>query len=95
MKLKNQLTLVFIASLSGFITLSVSNDTVKATIKASAASQTLRILNWEDYIYVPESDEDEPSIIDQFKDDYFERTGQRIDVVYMIPIRPTKKCIQP
>jgi spermidine/putrescine transport system substrate-binding protein len=82
MKLKNQLTFVFIASLSGFITLSVSNDTIKATIKASAASQTLRILNWEDYIYVPESDEDEPSIIDQFKDDYFERTGQRIDVVY-------------
>lgn len=51
--------------------------------KAPNPSNFLRIYNWEDYIYEPESEGDEPSIIDQFKAYYKEKTGIDVTVEYI------------
>lgn len=57
-------------------------QSIKEQVTAKAKTNTLRIYNWEDYIYEPESDDDEPSILDQFVQDYFDRTGIRVNIEY-------------
>ncbi len=71
-----------VVALTGLLTISVTNDTAKTILRADASDTTLRIYNWEDYIYEPESEEDEPSIIDQFIAYYEDKTGITIDVQY-------------
>lgn len=86
MKVTSKLFVLGIASLTGLMTLTVANDTIKITnretIRAYAATETLRIYNWEDYIYEPETAEEAPSIIDQFKEYYLNKTGNTVEVVY-------------
>lgn len=48
----------------------------------ATSSEVLKILNWEDYIYEAESDEDEPSTIDQFIEYMYETEGVSVEVVY-------------
>ncbi|HOF65736.1 MAG TPA: extracellular solute-binding protein [Bacilli bacterium] len=57
---------------------------VKGPTITSKASEnlTLRILNWHDYIYEPEEEGDDPSIVDQFKADYKAKTGKDVNVIY-------------
>lgn len=47
-------------------------------------SQVLRVLNWEDYIYLndPENGYDEKDLIDQFEDYILDTEGIEVDVVY-------------
>ena len=47
-------------------------------------SQILRILNWEDYIYLndPENGYDAKDLVDQFEDYIFETEGTEVTVVY-------------
>lgn len=60
----------------------MTNDTARTITKVDADATTLRIYNWEDYIYEPETAADEASIIDQFKSYYKAKTGTTISVVY-------------
>ncbi|HQC32790.1 MAG TPA: hypothetical protein PLN15_03155, partial [Bacilli bacterium] len=47
-------------------------------------SQVLRVLNWEDYIYLndPESGYEAKDLIDQFEDFIMDTEGIKVDVVY-------------
>lgn len=46
-------------------------------------TETLRIYNWEDYIYEPETSADEPSVIRQFQDYYATlHPNTKVNVVY-------------
>lgn len=83
MKNLNKFLLVgTLVSLTGLLAISMTNDTARTITRVDADATTLRIYNWEDYIYEPESDEDDASIIDQFIDYYETKTGTTISVVY-------------
>ncbi|MFA5422004.1 MAG: extracellular solute-binding protein [Bacilli bacterium] len=53
-------------------------------VSHEGGSQVLRILNWEDYIYLndPESGYDAKDLVDQFEDFMLENEGQEVTVVY-------------
>lgn len=57
---------------------------VKASkLEAATEKKTLRLYNWEDYIYEPESEEEEASILDQFKAFYEEKhPGVELEIIY-------------
>ena len=83
MKNMNKFLLVgTLVSLTGLLAISMTNDTARTITRVDADATTLRIYNWEDYIYEPESEEDDASIIDQFINYYETKTGTTISVVY-------------
>lgn len=64
------------------LVLPVINNYSTEPIHAKADSFTLKIYNWEDYIYEPEKDGEEQSIIEQYEKDYKQRTGNNVKVEY-------------
>ena len=82
MKNTNKLLVGTLIALTGLLAVSLTNETAKTITKLDAASTTLRIYNWEDYIYEPEGSGDEASIVDQFIADYKVKTGITINVEY-------------
>src|SRR5574344_1313932 len=61
--------------------LAISMLSMSSCGSSKSSKETLRILNWEDYIYEPESGDELASTIDQFKE-YMAGKGREIDVIY-------------
>lgn len=71
-------TKLFVPIFVGLVTFSLAS----CSGGVESSKETLRILNWEDYIYEPESEEDEPSIVDQFINYIKEIEDKDIEVIY-------------
>ncbi|HKM02891.1 MAG TPA: ABC transporter substrate-binding protein [Bacilli bacterium] len=82
MKNTNKILVGALVALTGLVAISLTNESAKAIVEADAAATTLKIYNWEDYIYEPEQSGDDPSVVDQFIAYYKTKTGITINVQY-------------
>ncbi|MCH3976035.1 MAG: extracellular solute-binding protein [Bacilli bacterium] len=81
---RNSVFSLMMVALSAALALG-TNSLAKPAVALKAATKTLRIYNWEDYMYEPEDGDTESpaSLVNQFKDYYAaSHPGETVDVVY-------------
>lgn len=82
MKNKKVMPIVAVSMIISLLSLSLNGC---ANPNPESEGKVLKIYNWEDYIYEPDSESDEEqdaSIVDQFKAFYLENYGEEVEIVY-------------